>query len=473
MNREAAGVLLALWGLSAGAQPLTLRARPDKRQTLAGESILIQIDQAVSSDLDMETVERNRNRTRIAIVPLANPSARRVFTGGDYAQLHGVEGIVQLGDAFRAPAGRKWTTELNLLDYTRPLAPGRYRIEISYRYGNQEKDTVRTNPVEIEVLAVHVESAAFRRFGFNSGEVLRGLWSATGPDGSRHWLYQESASNDPGVVSYAVDVGADLGAAAHLAQLNDIPAMQFTNYAVWTAGPRVCWLAVNREGRSGNPACADTGLAGGAALADPALQERQGGFRAVATGKTADGKSMASVVSVTADGKAVHRMIAIPEWPVSACVGWMGDGESPMLFYAAQGYIALVDLATNAVKRLGAASGEVQLAVDQWMGNGRYWAFAVGSNSLEARSWSLDGRPATGAEDLRTGALRGHPAVTTFGPESPDFALQFDHVLVTRVGARAVADSIPLALSGTPAGIFSIEGGTTGLIVTRVGDGAR
>jgi hypothetical protein len=462
-------VLLFLIGtIVVSAQPLTLRARASKTRTLAGESIAIQIDQSVSADFDMETVELNRNRTRVSITP-AGSAVSRTLSGSDYVQLHHAEGIVQLGDAFRAPAGRKWTTELNLFDYTRPLGPGRYRVEIAYQYGNSVREVIRANSVEIEVLAAQVTSASFRRFGLGAqGEVQRGLWSATAPDGSKHWFFQESAAYDPGVTIFAVDIGSDLGGGARLAQLNDIPGMQFANYAVWTSGSQICWLAVHRGGRSGNAACADAGLGGAAVLADPALQKRQGGLVAIVSGKDA-----ASIVTVSAEGKASYRVVGIPEPPQAACVGWVGEGESPMLFYAsASGKVRLADLASKGVKQLAAdGGGGVELAADQWMGSGRYWLFQQRGGSLHARSWSLDGRKQTSDETIRVGSLRGHPQITTFGPDSAEFALWFEGVLVTRAGEKAGGQrQAPLlGLTGSGSGIFAFEnGGGAGLRVSRL-----
>jgi len=113
------------------------------------------------------------------------------------------------------------------------------------------------------------------------------------------------------------------------------------------------------------------------------------------------------------------------------------------------------------------------LAVDQWMGEGRYWAFVEAQGTVQAKSWSLDGRKQTSSQEVRVEQVRGIPLVATFGPESADFALQFDRVLVAQAGARTIAQPGALALIASLGGIFSIENGNAGLRVTRAGETGR
>src|SRR5579871_4947744 len=106
------------------AAPIELRLSSRKPRTIAGEGITLDIAHQVLADLDMETVELNRNRTSIRIVSLSGDSPVLTLTGANHIALHRVHPFSQIGRAFHAPAGSAWISELALLNYTQPLPAG-------------------------------------------------------------------------------------------------------------------------------------------------------------------------------------------------------------------------------------------------------------------------------------------------------------------------------------------------------------
>jgi hypothetical protein len=260
-------------GLLQAQAPLSLHVTARKAKVVVGEGISLELEQKVTADLEMETIELNRDRTTVTV-------DGRALSGKDYIDLHRVQGLTRIGRAFHAKAGSAWKSRLNLFDYTRPLAAGTHRITVAYRWG---AGTVTANPVDVEIAPAQLTAVRFRWSG--NYEELASIWTAGG-----HWFYQVAEPFDPTVVKTSVDLGA-LPATAHsvpvLARLNDIPANHYERIALWTGGAKLCRQEVSIEGLAGHAVCEETGLPGGIQLADPPLQLREGGFAAVVTSVTA------------------------------------------------------------------------------------------------------------------------------------------------------------------------------------------
>jgi hypothetical protein len=360
----------------AGGAQLTIRAEAAKPRTVAGESIVIHLRQKVSAALEMEPVELNRDRTRVRIVP-AGGGAPKEFSGEDYVRLHGERGAepADLGQSFHAAAGEAWSSDLDLLQYSRPLAAGRYRVEISYRYGTAADAVARANPVEVEVAAAKLLTAAYRWFGAPSRRTgLGSIWTVQ--DGNRvRWFLQTATARDPGAVLSATEFAVTAAAPPsppRLAHLNDIAAAHYDRFAVWLAAGRLCWQPVHAGGLGTNPVCVDHGLAADhARLADPPLERRAGGLGVVLTGRNAAGQSVAAVLDIAADGKVRQRVVALGSAPESAVVAWSnGPEETAAALYSvsAKGMVR-TDLANGREQVLLAGAGEA-VAIDQWIGAG-------------------------------------------------------------------------------------------------------
>src|SRR5438477_9915432 len=120
----------------AGADPAPLRVALSARKTrvAAGESVLLDLAQTVLADVVLETVELNRDRTRVHLTRLDGDGASETLTGLDHARLHRVELTERIGRTMRLPAGTSFETFVDLPKYRRALPAGRWRIELSYRW---------------------------------------------------------------------------------------------------------------------------------------------------------------------------------------------------------------------------------------------------------------------------------------------------------------------------------------------------
>jgi hypothetical protein len=392
-----------------GQAPLSLQASARKARTLAGEGVTIEVRQSLSTDLDMESLELNRDRTSIRITPLGAPGKARVLSGKDYIALHHPEPLTGIGRAFHGKAGTVWTSELNLLEYTYPLAAGRYTITVSYRYGDDATAVVHANEVGIEVVPTDLRTARFRWFGGAAArQEVGGLWAAEDA-GRVRWFNQVSDGADPAAVVSTVELGWSIPVetAPRLAHLNDIADNHFERVAVWTEAGRLCWQKLADSGPIGSFACADTGLKPGQAvrLADPPLQLRGGGLAAIVTGEDVAGQPAASLVRVGAEGNPEHRVLPTGlAFAAEASVVW-AESEDPARgtlygFGHAEGQAA----AANQFLRMDLESGKREVLLqtaseitwveaDQWLGQASVYAVVRLGDAVEVRGWSP--RPAT------------------------------------------------------------------------------
>ena len=140
---------------AAEAPPLALRLEPMAAIVQAGNDVVLRLHVDVRRRLDMEMVELNLHRTRIRVESLDSTLPPREFTGQDYVQRERAAGRWggprMVGREFVAEAGDRWDTELNLSAYAGRLAAGRYRIGLTYRWGDAKPQVVAANSVEVIV----------------------------------------------------------------------------------------------------------------------------------------------------------------------------------------------------------------------------------------------------------------------------------------------------------------------------------
>lgn len=442
--------------------PLEIRIAAKKNRTLVGEGITLTISQRVTAALKMETVELNRSRTTIRIQPLQGDLGTVTLSGADHLTLHRIHPLTQVGIAFDAPAGSAWNSDLNLLEYCRPLPVGRYKIAVSYRYGDSYAESIACNPVEVEVAPATLLSNELRWFGESSArDVLGSLWTAL--EGDRPvWFFQTCNKKDPSAVLTSVDLTIDSpprDAKPCLAHLNDIASMHFERYAVWIDGERLCWAAVADTGRIAPQASAVHGLGSGAELADPPLQRRSGGFSAVVQSV----QSGAVLIRVSADGS---TEIQACQPAAGRLVAW-SEADEP---------IALGPIEFDGGR-------VVATVLDQWLGAGHLLVAMEAEHGIEIARRGFDAATSQLENDvvnldrLPVGFLRGEPLDASSLANSGGLALLFASdsgwsVLTKDRNFRAAArgGSIP-KLIGAPSGLFLMEHSTErGFLMTRLGE---
>src|ERR1041385_5218505 len=97
------------------SDPLQVRLSAPKQRFTVGEGVVLDLAIRVDVDLEMETVELNRSRTRIVVSPIASNQPAIELTGQDHITRFSVHPLAQVGIQFQAPAGSEWTVQLELL----------------------------------------------------------------------------------------------------------------------------------------------------------------------------------------------------------------------------------------------------------------------------------------------------------------------------------------------------------------------
>jgi hypothetical protein len=359
--------------------PLTLRLAARKPRTVVGEGIVLDVAHQLHAELEMETVDLNRGRTEVLVSALdGGEYGNRVLTGEDYMVLHRHPPLTPVGTRFVAPAESAWTVQLELCKYARPLPAGKYRIEVTYRWGQGEADVVHTDPVTVEILPATVRQLESRWLGgANARERLSSLWIAETGDGPR-WVYQQAMPHDPSVPETASDLtvaGASPLGPVQLAHLNDIAPMHWERFACWREQGGMGFVKVTPYGRSGAPGVAPLELLE-PRLVEPPLQNRANVLQALWVGAGSSGPA-ALWMEVDREGKSRQRTFALPgRMPIAAAAAWTKDEESlrATLFLAESG-----ELGTLRLKTVRLPTGEetilreteaelVSLEIDQWMG---------------------------------------------------------------------------------------------------------
>ena len=385
--------------LSESTAPLTLRLSLQKGRLFVGEAIAIDVAVQPHADLEMETVELNANRTRINITD--RTGQRRVLTGQDYATLHHHAELQDIGRAFRAASGKPFSSVLDLFLYTRPLAPGHYRAEISYRYGNTDEAVVHSNPIEFDIVPTRIEFSTHRWFGGESlRQELASVWAARDREKLR-WFYQLANPNDPGAVLGAADLNLSIppGAVPQLAQLNDSSAAHFERYLVWIDSDRVAWVPVQPSGRTRDPMYVPHTLMGEPRLVDAPLQTSNGGLRLLLVGTDMRGHPAASLIEVGEGGDTKRRVVTLDAIPQQSVVRWKdqdGAGRGT-LFYIVDFHnsgdkdIHVTELESGRERRIRTTPyAPLALIVDQLAGSGRILAALRNGETLLVKQWDAD-----------------------------------------------------------------------------------
>lgn len=392
---------------------LTLTAR--RPQTLVGEQIVFELGVRVERAITLDMPELNRDRTTIHLQSKdpANPKAWKL-TGADYMRLFHVHPLSQVGGLVAVEAGRQWTAELNLSQYTTALPAGQYAVSVSYRYGAGEAETVSTNAVEFAVTSATLGHVSYRWFGgAKERETLGSLYVAV-DRGNEEWLYQVASRRNPGAVETAVRLGRPArkaGAKPMLAHLNDIEAMHFSKYAVWEESGELGAVKVNAGGRGGEPRFVRHGLQAGAQLIDPPLHQHHGGLMAMLTGKLADNRPGLALVTLGAEGPGESRLLPLPldAAPGETLALWPAEEGAPTL-YLQVGERWLARRAAGGMQPVEAELPLASLAVSQWMGSGvLYGHFRSGASirTYERRLGAAAAAPGHSYEAAGTGRFVG------------------------------------------------------------------
>jgi hypothetical protein len=378
-------------------EPLEIRLAAPRPKTAAGEGIILLVEQRVFRELEMQDVELNRGRSRLYLTRLDDEALPTTeLTGDDYARLHHVGTFEAIGSPFTAPAGSEWSNELHLLRYTYPLPAGRYRVALTYHWGSEEDEIVRTNPVDIDVAPTNLATVCDRWFGGGDPrDELGSLWTTPGG----RWYYQIANRMDPRALRVSVDLNMPPVSYAwppRLAHVNDIAGVQFDRWALWTEPGRLGWLKLAYIGRTGEPVRVEHGLAADPSpiIAEPPLQPRAGGFRAMLAGLDNTGNAAASLIALDGLGNLDHRPISLPgAQPAYAAVAWpASDDLSSAILYTADEAAAQVvrtDLATGHHEMLELPGQVMALVVDQWNGTGRVLAVAMREETLRVVAWEF------------------------------------------------------------------------------------
>ncbi|HEY3840183.1 MAG TPA: hypothetical protein VGL72_26605 [Bryobacteraceae bacterium] len=455
------------------AAPIELRLSSKKPRTIAGEGITLNIAHRVLAELDMETVELNRNRTTIRVVPLVASENALILTGADHIALHRVHPFSQIGRAFHAPAGSAWTSELALLNYTQPLPAGRYQIELSYRYADTPEETVAANPIEIEVLSATLLTCEYRWFGGGTPrDQLACIWTAQAGQ-QISWIFQTASRRDPGAILTALDLElADPPLAQpRLAHLNDIADFHYERHLIWIEEQRLGYLKVSDEKRLSETQYVNHGLKS-PLLLEPPLQFRGGGIGAVVAA-TASGATRLVLIVVDGQGHANSRVIStVPALRGLPVVIWndRGDEAAGNVYSLVEDrrYVMQVEISTGSARML-AAPGEIYLlAADQWLDRGTVMAMSGGQEALQIVGWENTGHEADAKvlsgysrEFLRTVLTGGVTGSATLA-DPPDLAMLFPG----REGWAALSrgrylstarNTVTPRLVATPDGLFLVE----------------
>lgn len=420
--------------------PLALTLLLPKPRWIGGEGIELSLHQRALADLELESVDLNQSRTTIELTALHDraPVLQRL-RGVDHCALHRVSMFQAIGERFSVRAGDEWESRVELLLFARPLPVGRYRVALSYQYGPQPHELVRTDAVELEVVPAAVDHVALRWFGAaDPKDELAALWAATA-DGDRRWWLHRAAGFDPGVLRTSAAIGPDpTGQAAPvLAHLDDVGAMHFGRFVAWPEPDALVVLPVQPRGRIAAPERVAHGLVGPVVLADPPLQRRDGGLSAVVLGHDDTAAPVARLVHAGPNPLPPGPVLPLPTatLPTAAVVAWHGvqDPVSGVLCLLEPGPPAW---RVHAVELVGGAHRPLlehpepltQLSIDQWLGLGHVVAIGRQGTRLRSWSWPLSALDAASAVPATLLDLAAH-----------DPPWQGPHEIVTTHGGRHVA----------------------------------
>jgi len=253
--------------VSAAGQSVTLRLSAEKPAYVAGEGVRLKLHVRAEAAGELESVELNRAATRIHLRRAGGPPV--ILTGADHIRMFPEKAMAGVGSTFSVRANQEWDAELDLLQYARPLAAGRYTVEVEYR-------GARSGPASFDVVPAQLRHSRWRWFGATE---FAGIYAANG-----NWFYTARPKHDLSVVLFAAEIGAArlaVGAEPRLAYFPGFAGTRAERIVVWTELGNLCWLPVTGSGPAGRLRCEASGLQTPIRIAEPALQTADGELRAV------------------------------------------------------------------------------------------------------------------------------------------------------------------------------------------------
>lgn len=404
------------------ATPLEIRLIANKAAVIVGEQPLLSLSIRILADLDMESVALNRSRTTILIESFDGAPAVHL-TGQDHIRFHGIHPLTEIGSRFHAEGGSEWTEPLNLLLYGSGLAAGRYRICLSYRFGQEDSDTANAGPVAVEVVPANHLSNAYRWYGgADAYTELANLWRAEA-DGKIRWIYQFASRKNPAAVLSAVDVSIPPTVAPFtpvLAHLNEIADFQFERAALWVESSDLGLVFLHKEGRNREPVSYPHGLIG-ARVVEPPLQVGAGDVFVVLSGVNTKGAACAVLIHVTPEGARERIEIALPEIPDFAVVAWsLSTPATESLLYWGRRDESKMQVTPLRLPPRAAAvtvSGELRsVAIEQWLGAGGVTALLADAAKFQSARFPILAAPSVSAVPLLDSGTDGPVELLGFLP---------------------------------------------------------
>jgi hypothetical protein len=463
--------------------PLDLRLSSPPR-FLVGEGVVLSISHRVQRALEMETVELNRNRTRV-VLSWQEPDGPRqqVLTGLEHASWHRLSQLTEIGRRFSAVSGDVWTSELELLNYRGALAAGRYQLGLEYRYGDAPDDVVHSNTVEFEVVPRELRAVRFRWFGESNprGELAAVRVMVEGEASS--WFFQTASPEQPEILRTSANLCASdwpMIEAPRLCHLNDIHGFHFERQALWLDPDGVSAVAVHVGGRQAEPRRFSHGLLldPPPLLVDPPLQLRAERVAAVLMGADANGAPVAALLRESHDGTQSVSLAALPpnvarhagavwsatEDPAEASLFFAASVPGGMMFYR-------LALPSGVLHEVLPLAGVLQgLVVEQWLGNGAVFALCADRERGRRTLYRCELGESTGVAELDWGPLGGEltdeaPLQLVAFADRSDVAALFLHpdewVVATSAGiwrTPRLRGGGPPSLVATPKGeLFVLE----------------
>ena len=140
---------------------------------------MIDISHVVRANLEMKPVALNDWRTQLILTSLRDPAQVEVLTGDNRRRNPSRSAPQAPRTSVSRRGGQRVDNHLDVLSYRVPLPAGRYRVEIAYRHGATLEESVRSNPVDFEVVEVGTLAISDRWFGESKARALLGsLWVA-------------------------------------------------------------------------------------------------------------------------------------------------------------------------------------------------------------------------------------------------------------------------------------------------------
>lgn len=387
--------------------PLFLELRALEPRVPVGAGIVLEISHRVSKELEMETVELNRDRTRIRVESLGDDGRAFELSGTDHIRERRLHPLAGVGRLFVAPPGAEWTSQLNLLDYASPFAAGSYRFSLVYRYGDAEGDTVATNEVSIEVYPAPAADPSWRWFTSASpGDEFCMVSSVEDGDRTR-WLLQNASTRTLALPEYAIAIEVP-DSSAHgvplIAQLNDPSGLHAGVRLVAAEDGDLCLYRADLTGLVGPALRVSTELRRDEPmlLANPPLHRKDESVCGVAIGTPDEGKSggkstgkrAASVVLFTGAGARTLPVLTLPRPAGDIAVAtWSGDDSlsGSWLWYVSDDgtEIVRVELEGGAEAITRVDGRVLAMNEQQSMGEGRVQALVHTRLVLRVLEWNL------------------------------------------------------------------------------------